>query len=218
MRGCGDSRLCTRFHFEASPPSIYSQLRWKGAQLDRAAHRLLVLQQSSGTFGVEELHLGAYPLLLATDPLADLPVAFALVWANDQAPRGRFLRTLKHGGLSPRVVVSEGSHPYPPLRAERWPGAKPQRCVFHVLKGVVEEVLQAVRRRRRGPARRGRAGRKRCRGPRGPARRRPGPSAQEEASFVYKHRYRIVKRAGGWARRGGRTGCGGSRTGPRGGP
>jgi Transposase len=176
---------------------VYDCLRWKVAQLDLAAHRLLVLQKFSGTLCVDELHLGAYTLLLATDPLADLPVAFALVSANDQAHMGRFLRNLKNGGLLPRVVVSDGSGLYPALLAEVWPKAKHQLCVFHVLKDILEKVRQAVRRLQRGPARRGRAGRK---GRRGQARRRQGPSAKEKASFVYKHRYLIVKRAEGLGR------------------
>jgi hypothetical protein len=175
---------------------VYDCLRWKVAQLDLAAHRLMVLQKFSGTLCVDELHLGAYTLLLATDPLADLPVAFALVSANDQAHRGRFLRNLKNGGLLPRVVVSDGSGLYPALLAELWPQAKHQLCVFHVLKDILEKVLQAVQRLRRGQARRGRAGRKGRRGRQGQARRRHGPSAKEKASFVYHHRYLIVKRAG----------------------
>ncbi|MBV8312506.1 MAG: hypothetical protein JO344_19150 [Planctomycetaceae bacterium] len=42
---------------------------------------------SSGTLCVDELHLGQMTLLLATDPLNDLPVAFALVARNDQPHR-----------------------------------------------------------------------------------------------------------------------------------
>src|SRR5262249_13600095 len=63
---------------------VYDCLRWQLARLDLADHRQLVLQRFSGTLCVDELHLGRYTLLLATDPLADLPVGFALVGANDQ--------------------------------------------------------------------------------------------------------------------------------------
>jgi hypothetical protein len=166
------------FLLELSEGFVYDCLRWKVTQLDLAAHRRLVLQQFSGTLCVDELHLGTYTLLLATDPLADLPVAFALVSANDQPHMGRFLQNLKHWGLSPRVVVSDGSNLYPALLAELWPGARHQLCVFHVLKDVLEKVLQAVRRLRRGQARRGRAGRKGRRGRRGPPVRRPGRSGR----------------------------------------
>src|SRR5437762_6330766 len=71
---------------------IYDCLRWQLARLDLACHRQMVRQRFSGTLCVDELHLGAYTLLLATDPLADLPVGFALVASNDQEHMDRFLR------------------------------------------------------------------------------------------------------------------------------
>jgi hypothetical protein len=177
---------------------IYDCLRWQVARLDLAPHRQLVLQRFSGTLCVDELHLGVYTLLLATDPLADLPVGFALVGANDQEHMGRFLRNLARWGIQPEVVVSDGSHLYPELLAQIWPDAKHQLCVFHLLRDVLDKVLDAVRRLRRAQARRGRAGRKRCRGrprKRQQARRQQrGPTAKEKAAFIWKHRFLIVKR------------------------
>src|SRR5438067_9654374 len=84
---------------------VYDCLRWQVARLDLGAHRQMVLQRFSGTLCVDELHLGAYTLLLATDPLADLPVGFALVGANDQEHLRRFLANLAAWGLRPQVVV-----------------------------------------------------------------------------------------------------------------
>src|ERR1700730_2656505 len=137
---------------------VYDCLRWQLARLDLAQHRQLVLQRFSGTLCVDELHLGAYTLLLATDPVADLPVGFALVGANDQEHMGRFLRNLARWGLKPQVVVSDGSSLYPELLAEVWPDARHQLCVFHLLRDVLEKVLDAVRRLRRAQARRGGGG------------------------------------------------------------
>src|SRR3954466_11094711 len=88
---------------------LYECLRWQLARIDLAQHRQMVLQRFSGTLCVDELHLGRYTLLLATDPLADLPVGFALVGANDQDHMRRFLRNLARGGLKPTLVVSDGS-------------------------------------------------------------------------------------------------------------
>src|SRR5947208_2234604 len=136
----------------------------------RALHRRLLLQRFSGALCVDELHLGRYTLLLATDPLADLPAGFALVGANDQEHMRRFLRNLARWGLRPEVVVSDGSSLYPELLAEIWPEAKHQLCVFHLLRDVLDKVLAAVRRLRRAQARRGRAGRKRRGRPRRAAR------------------------------------------------
>jgi hypothetical protein len=187
------------FLVELSDGFVYDCLRWQLARLDLAAHRRLVLERFSGTLCVDELHLGAYTLLLATDPLADLPVGFALVGANDQDHMRRFLQNLARWGLRPEVVVSDGSNLYPQLVAEIWPDARHQLCVFHLVRDVLDKVLEGVRRLRRTQARRGRCGRKRRRGrPRKgqqARRRQRGPTAKEKAAFVWRHRFLIVKRA-----------------------
>jgi Transposase len=177
---------------------VYDCLRWRVARLDLGAHRRRVLEEFSGALCIDELHLGRYTLLLATDPLADLPVAFALVEANDRGHMGRFLRNLACWGFRPEVVVSDGSGLYPGLLAEIWPDARHQLCVFHLLREMLNKVLEALRRLRRAQARRGRAGRKRRRGR--PSKRQQarwrgqGPTARDKAAFVWKHRFLIVKR------------------------
>jgi transposase-like protein len=117
---------------------------------------------------------------------------------NDQPHMRRFLLTLNYWGFEPKVVVTDGSNLYPRVLAEVWPAARHQLCVFHVLQDVTAKVLDAVRRLRRGQARRGNSGRKRRRGrPRKAQqqrRQRRGPTNKEKAAFVYKHRFLIVKR------------------------
>jgi MULE transposase domain. len=78
---------------------------------------------------------------------------------NDQAHLRRFLLTLSYWGFLPLVVVTDGSALYPAVLQDVWPAAKHQLCVFHVLQDVTNQVLAAVRRLRRGQARRGKAGR-----------------------------------------------------------
>jgi hypothetical protein len=177
---------------------IYDCLRWQVGRLDLAVHRQHVLERFSGTLCVDELHLGPYTLLLATDPLADLPVGFALVKANDQEHMRRFLRCLAGWRLRPEVVISDGSALYPELLAEIWPEARHQLCVFHLLRDVLDKVLDGVRRLRRGQERRGHAGRKRRRGRSSRSqqarRQRGGPSNREKAKFIGRHRFLIVKR------------------------
>jgi Transposase len=186
------------FFLTLSDGFVYDCLRWQVTRLDLSRHRRLVLQRFSGTLCVDELHLGVYTLLLATDPLADLPVGFALVGANDADHMRRFLGNLACWGLRPQVVVSDGSNLYPELLAEIWPDAKHQLCIFHLVRDVLRKVLEAVQRLRQAQACRGRAGRKRRRGrpsKRQAARRRQrGPTAKEKAAFVWKHRFLIVKR------------------------
>ena len=180
------------FFLELSTGFVYDCLRWKVTQLDGAAYRRWTLQEFSGTLSIDEIHLGAWTLLLATDPLHDFPVAFALVSSNDQQHMGRFLRQLRDHGFHPRVVVTDGSNLYPALLDTLWPQAEHQLCVFHVMQDLTKEVLEALKRLRRQQSRRGNAGRKRQR-----SRARSGsrrPSAKEKAHFVFKHRYLIVKR------------------------
>src|SRR5215472_290299 len=152
------------FLLDLSTGFVYGVLRDRAAELDMAEHRRRVLERFSGTLCVDELHLGRFTLLLATDPLADLPVAFALVGKNDQDHMRRFLNNLKTWGLNPDVVVTDGSNLYPAVLAELWPGADHQLCVFHVLKEINELILDAVRRLKSAMARRGKAGRQKKRG------------------------------------------------------
>jgi Transposase len=184
------------FYLNLSDGFLYDCLDGKIRQLDGAAYRQWTLAHFSGTLCIDEIHLGVQTLLLATDPLADFPVAFALVSANDQEHMGRFLRQLQTHGFAPRVVVTDGSTLYPALLATIWPEAEHQLCVFHVEKDLNALILDAVRRIRREMARRGCRGRKRRRGrPKRESKTRCHQKRlREQAKFVYKHRHVIVKR------------------------
>jgi Transposase len=188
------------FGLKLSQGFVYDCLRWRIARLDLSVHRRSVLEKFSGTLCVDELHLGRFTLLLASDPIADLPVAFALVGRNGQGHMGRFLKNLATWGLSPAVVVTDGSNLYPAVLAELWPAARHQLCVFHVLKDINDLILKGVRRLARAMARRGNRGRKRKRGrpskARQAAREAAGPTNKEKAAFVMKHRFLIAKKSG----------------------
>jgi hypothetical protein len=190
--------LRREFLLNLSTGFIYDVLRDRVEQLDMSEHRRKVLNQFSGTLCVDELHLGCFTLLLATDPLSDLPVAFALVAANDQDHMRRFLGNLKTWGLTPRVVITDDSNLYPAVLAELWPEAEHQLCVFHIIKNINKLILDAVRRLRTAMSRRGKAGRHKKRGRKSKkakaAAGRRGPTVKEKAHFVFKHRYLIVKR------------------------
>lgn len=182
------------FLLELSSGFIYDCLDWGLARLSQVSQRRTALEQFSGIVCVDELHLGESTLLLATDPFSDRVIGYRLVKVNDQPHMRCFLRTLSYWGFQPVVVVTDGSALYPAVLAELWPEAKHQLCVFHVLQDVTAKVLDAVRRLRRGQARRGNGGRKRRRGRPSKSQQRRGPSVKGKAAFVYKHRYLIVKR------------------------
>ena len=184
------------FQLDLSEGFVYDCLDWKVRQVNMPEYRRWTLAQFSGTLCIDEIHLGHRVLLLATDPLGDFPVAFALVSANDHEHMRGFLRNLKNWGFAPQVVVTDGSNLYPKLLAELWPDARHQLCVFHVLKDINDCVLDALRRLRRRLAAQGKP--KRRRGRLSPAqeraRQRYGATKKEQAYFIWKQRYLIVTR------------------------
>ena len=184
------------FHLDLSDGFLYDCLDWKVRQTDMPAYRQWTHANFSGTLCIDELHLGHRTLLLATDPLGDFPVAFALVSANDQDHMRRFLHNLKNHGFLPQVVVTDGSNLYPKLLPELWPQARHQLCVFHVIKDINTHVFDALRRLRRKLAQK--RGRQRRRGrPRKTqkrARGRQGKTRKEQGHFIWKHRHLITTR------------------------
>src|SRR5829696_4449846 len=86
------------FLLELSSGFVYDCLDWQLRRLNLPEQRRRTLAGFSGTLCVDELHLGRHTLLLATDPLADEVVGFALVGANDQDHLRRFLLMLSHWG------------------------------------------------------------------------------------------------------------------------
>lgn len=107
--------LRREFFLELSTGFVYDVLHDHARQLDMSAHRRKILELFSGTLCIDELHLGRFTLLLATDPLKDLPIAFALVaqlWGRGYP--------LRRGPQRPRVdpamilrVAIVGSRIYP---------------------------------------------------------------------------------------------------------
>jgi len=193
------------FLLELSSGFIYDCLDWGLSQLNQTEYRRLAKEHFSGYVCIDELHLGDYTLLLATDPITDRVIGYRLVTINDQAHMRCFVRTLQYWGFEPKVVVTDGSNLYPAVLKEVWPAARHQLCVFHVLQDVTNKVLDAVRRLRRQQTRRGKAGRKRRRGRQSEKQKRRArqrePRNKEKAAFVYKHRFLIVKRTENLTRR-----------------
>lgn len=183
------------FLLDLSEGFVYECLHREVARLEMSDYRQWALERFSGTLCVDELHLGRYTLLLATDPWNDFPVAFALVDKNDQDHMRRFLENLKNRGFSPEVVVTDGSTLYPTVLAELWPKAQHQLCLFHVMQDITDVILDAVKRLRREMARRGNRGRRRRRGRPGKGQKKSAKTTlKDKASYVFKNRYLIVKR------------------------
>lgn len=185
------------FLLELSTGFLYDCLAWKARQVNHAAYRAFARARFSGTLCVDETRLGAHTLLLATDPLRDLLIAFAVVTRNDQAHMARFLGQLRDHGFHPRVVITDGSPLYPSLLPRLWPRARHQLCAFHVLRDLLAYLLAAVRRRMRAFRRRAARPRPRGRPTKQAARARQAQrSAAARAAFVWKHRFLVVARRG----------------------
>jgi transposase len=184
------------FYLDLSQGFLYDCLDWKVRQVDMPEYRQWTLENFSGTLCIDEIHLGHRTLLLATDPLGDFPVAFAVVSSNDQDHMRRFLANLKNHGFVPKVVVTDGSSLYPKLVEELWPDAQHQLCIFHVLKDINECVFDALRRLRRQLA--GQAKRHKRRGRLSQAQKRAraryGATKKEQAYFIWKNRHLLVTR------------------------
>ena len=182
------------FLIKLSSGYIYAALEHAVRQLDGDKFRKSVLSQFSGVLCIDEIHLGRRVLLLASDPIADNPVACALVSKNDAAHMVRFMRNLGNHGFSPRTVVSDRSHLYPAALETVWPDAKHQLCVFHVIAEVNKLVLDAARtvRRELKPKRikkgRGRPSRKQQ------ARARKLKAERAKAEKLFRHRHTLVRR------------------------
>jgi hypothetical protein len=101
-------------------------------------------------------------------------------------------------GLMPRVVITDDSNLYPAVLAQLWPDAEHKLCVFHSIKNINKLILDVVRALRTAMSRRGKGGRKKRRGRKSKkaktAARRRGLTVKEKATFIFKHRYLIVKR------------------------
>ncbi len=122
--------LRREFLLELSTGFIFDVLRDRASPLDMVEHRRRVLGQFSGRLCVDGIHPGRFAPLPATDPIRDLPAAFAPVGANDRDHMRRSVGHLKTWGLAPRVVITDGSNLYPAVLAELWPDAEHQLCVF----------------------------------------------------------------------------------------
>lgn len=137
------------FLLKLSTGYVYSALQHAIRQFEGNEFRRQVLAVFSGVLCIDEIHLGRRVLLLASDPIADNPVACGLVSRNDAAHMLRFMQNLKNHGFSPHTVVSDRSPLYSATIESVWPVAEHQLCIFHVMAEINKLVLDAARQVRR---------------------------------------------------------------------
>lgn len=182
------------FLLKLSSGYIYAAMEHAIRHFDGNAFRKRMLAEFSGVLCIDEIHLGRRVLLLASDPIADNPVACALVSRNDAAHMLRFMQNLSNHGFSPQTVVSDRSPLYPQAIGAVWPDADHQLCVFHVIAEVNKLVLDAARQVRRElkPKQikkgRGRPNRRQK------ARARILKAQKAQAELLFRHRHVLVRK------------------------
>jgi hypothetical protein len=97
------------FYLELSTGFFYDCLEYAVRKFEGAEFRAKVLSEFSSNLRVDEIPLGHRVVLLASDLLADNPIACALVSSNDAANMLWFLRNLKNHVFSSKTVITDRS-------------------------------------------------------------------------------------------------------------
>ena len=183
------------FLLKLSTGYIYSTLEYAIRQFDGNDFRQRVLAQFSGTLCIDEIHLGRRVVLLASDPVSDIPVGCALVSRNDGVHMRRFMQNLKNRGLEPKTVISDRSPLYPQAIENAWPTARHQLCIFHTIADINKFIIGAVR--QCGRSLKPKFRKKRRVGKptrRQQARRRKEKERKRKADLLFRKRYLIVSK------------------------
>jgi len=184
-------------HLTFSLGSIPACFLWAHEQINLETHWTFVRTNFSGVLCMDEVHDSGRTILFATDPLADFTVSFKLVETNDQDHLEAFLQALKERGLDVQVAITEGSPLDTDALQSYGAGVEHPLCVFPVLKDVNQLIRDGVRAIQNRLKRQGNKGRKKRRGrPSKTAQqqRRGGRSKKEQATCIWEHQYRIVRK------------------------
>ena len=171
------------------PSTVLEWLRLEAEAGNGARHMEEALTVFSGQIAMDEIYDGGLCQLVATDPIADRQLDYELLDhpATEQDVRA-FCERLRSAGFDPKLVVTDGSKLYPPVVLAVWPNAEHQRCVFHFIKQINEELgaafwaaygtMPAPPKRKRGrPKKRGR--------PREDGRKRDNREAVKVARYLF---------------------------------
>jgi len=184
------------FHISPSRSTVWRWYHQEGKEIALApGYEGWVGENFSGVLCVDEVYDGDFCLLLATDSLNQMTVAFLLeekAWGQKKAQAtqeqvARLFDYIKEMGIEPEVIVSDGSPLYPEVIAQKFPSAKHQLCRFHILQDIVKEILKAIREYRKSlpsPPKR----------PRGRPKEGNPPPPDDPGKEIYKHRHLFVTR------------------------
>jgi transposase len=142
-------RLARDFWVKPSEAMIRRWCRQFADGLDFAGdYQAWVVEEFSGILCVDEVYQDKLALLLAVDPASpdgDRLVGYELIHGRvERKDVEGFLSRLKHAGIEPEEVVTDGSPLYPGSLKEVWPQAAHQLCLFHETRLVTGEIYKAM--------------------------------------------------------------------------
>lgn len=124
--------------------TVLEWLRHEGEAINPKARLQELAATFSGELALDEVYDGEWYQLKATDPINGVELAWKLERGTPKEEDvERFLRELKDAGIEPKLIATDGSSLYPAVLARVWPEAKHQRCIFHFIKQVNEDLGKA---------------------------------------------------------------------------
>ena len=147
--GQTQERLWRDYHVFVATGTLHGWYVATGLELNLEAYEQWAAANFSGVVCIDEVYDRGACVLVATDPLNDITLAY---WIAAQPNRcteedvlclfGELNRILP---FPPVVVITDGSRLYARLVTDTWPHVYHQLCYFHVIKDICALVLKAVR-------------------------------------------------------------------------
>lgn len=186
-------RVAEDFHLYPSTSTVWTWHRQEAEEVDLTQdYAPWVKAQFSGVLCIDEVYDGPFCLILSTDPLNDVTVAYTLEKKAKDMQRpmmnqewlNRHLAELKRIGIHPRVVLRDGAVVYDEGLPGEW---KQGRCLFHIVQDITDDVLKAINAYRKSlpdPPKR----------PKGRPKADAPPPAPNVKTEIWHHRYLWVSR------------------------
>jgi hypothetical protein len=140
------NRLARDFHIEPSKSTCHRWFHEKAASIDfEKEYEPQAVQSFSGALAIDEVYDGEFCLFFATDPLNRKPVSFHLCQSGGAKELEVFLLHLRAIGITPEVLIVDGSNLYYSVPKKVWPNVKIQLCIFHVIRNCQDDLLDGIR-------------------------------------------------------------------------